>query len=103
MSPAPSARTARRAVSITRSVKAQHRHERLLRDLHIADALHSGFARLLLLQQLALARDVAAVALGDDVLAEGGHRLAGHDLAPARGLDGILELLSRDQRLDLIR
>src|SRR5258708_21312856 len=101
MSPAPSARTARRAVSITRSVKAQHRHERLLRDLHVADALHSGFARLLLLQQLALARDVAAVALGDDVLAEGGHALAGHELAADSGLDGDLEHLPGDQRLAL--
>src|ERR1700682_2118379 len=85
------------------SVKAQHRHERLLRDLHVADALHPSLAHLLLPQKLALARDVAAVALGDDVLAEGGDTLAGNDLAPDRGLDGDLEHLPWDEGLELLR
>src|SRR5438309_1166250 len=56
-------------------VKRQDRHERLLGDLHIAHPLHPLLAFLLLLQQLALARDVAAVALGDHILALRRNRL----------------------------
>jgi hypothetical protein len=51
---------------------------------------------LLLLEQLALARDVAAVALGGDVLAVGLDRFAGDDLAADRGLQGDLELVAVD-------
>src|SRR5579885_643925 len=40
----------------------EHRQEGLLGNLHGADLLHALLAFLLLLQQLALARDVAAVA-----------------------------------------
>src|ERR1700719_1953325 len=50
----------------------QYREKRLLRDLDLADLFHALFARLLLLEKLALARDVAAVAFGQDILA---HRL----------------------------
>src|SRR5687767_6129054 len=46
----------------------QHRHERFLRDLHVAHALHLLLALGLLLQELALARDVAAIALRQHVL-----------------------------------
>src|SRR3972149_1665623 len=42
-------------------VRAQHGQERLLGDLHAADPLHARLALLLLLQQLALARDVPPV------------------------------------------
>src|SRR5436190_15279152 len=41
--------------------------ECLLRNLHAADGLHSFLSGLLLLEQLLLACDVAAVALGEDV------------------------------------
>ena len=61
-------------------------HERLLGDLDAADALHALLALLLLLQQLALAADVAAVALGDDVLPQGGDALGGDDFGPHGGL-----------------
>src|SRR3954471_8021292 len=71
--------------------------KRLLRDLHAADLLHPLLAFLLLFEQLALARDVAAVALGEDVLAQRLYRLAG-DHAPAdRRLNRDLEHLARDQ------
>src|SRR5437588_4498744 len=50
-------------------VELQDGHERLLRYLDVADPLHPLLTLLLLLEQLALAGDVAAVALGDDVLA----------------------------------
>src|ERR1700733_15464494 len=48
----------------------QYGQEGFLRNLHRADLLHALLAFLLLLQQLALARDVATVALGGDVLAQ---------------------------------
>src|SRR5687768_18107711 len=48
-------------------------------------------------QQLALAADVAAVALGEDVLAQRLDRLAGDDAPADRRLDGDLEHLARDQ------
>ena len=52
----------------------QHRQERFLRNVDFADALHPLLAFLLLFEQLALAADVSAVALGNNVLADRGHR-----------------------------
>src|SRR5687768_17021630 len=65
----------------------EHREKRLLGDLDPADLLHSLLAFLLLLEQLALARDVAAVALGCDVLAHRLDRLARDHAAADGGLD----------------
>src|ERR1035438_5777035 len=50
-----------------------------------------------LCQQFALAADVAAVALGDDVLAQRRNGLAGHDLVADSGLQRHLEHLSGNQ------
>src|SRR3972149_2709203 len=58
-------------------VRAQQAQDPLRGDPPAADPLHARLALLLLLQQLALARDVPAVALGDDVLAHRPDRLAG--------------------------
>src|SRR4029077_2746222 len=80
----------------------QPRHERLLRDLPRADALHPPLAFLLLFQQFAFPGHVAAVALGEDVLAHRGDRLAGDDLATNRSLDGDFVQLARDYRLELL-
>ena len=74
--------------------EAEDRQERLLRDLDAPDLLHALLALFLLLEELALAADVAAVALGGDVLAQGLDRLAGDDLAADRRLDGDLVLLA---------
>ena len=52
-----------------RSVHLKNREKRLLRNLDRPHLLHSLFSFLLLLEQLALSRDVAAVALGENVLA----------------------------------
>ena len=71
------------------------------RDLDPADHLHPLLALLLLLEQLALAGDVAAVALGEHVLADGADGLAGDDPGADGGLDRHLELLPRDQLLEL--
>src|SRR5579875_1685427 len=75
------------------------KQERLLRDVDPADRLHPALALLLPLQQLALARDVTAIALGQHVLAQRADVLPGDDPGADRGLDGHLELLARDQFL----
>src|SRR5262245_38894663 len=80
----------------------EHREERLLRDLHRAELLHALLALLLLLEELALARHVAAVALREHVLAQRLHRRARDHLAADRGLDRDLEHLARDQLLHLV-
>src|SRR5690606_38285406 len=61
-------------------VHPQDGEEGLLGDLDGADALHPLLPFLLLLEELALARDVPAVALGEDVLAHGPDRLAADDM-----------------------
>src|SRR6185436_11227939 len=83
-------------------VDLEHRQERLLRDLDRADLLHTALAFLLFLQQLPLARDVAAVTLRRHVLPDRAERLARDDLAADRGLDRHLEHLPGDQRLQLL-
>src|SRR6267378_2746913 len=55
-------------------IHLQHCQKRFLRNLDPADFLHALLAFLLLFEQFALARDVAAVALGNYILA---HRLYG--------------------------
>src|SRR5436190_1622455 len=87
------------AVSV---IYLQYGQERLLGHLDLADLLHALLPGLLLLEQLALAAHVAAVALGDHVLADRLHRLARDDLRPDRGLDSHLELLARDLLLQAL-
>ena len=81
-------------------VRPEHREERLLRDLDGTDPLHPLLAFLLLLEQLPLARDVATVALGEDVLAHRPHGFAGDDVRADRRLDRDLEHLAGDQLLE---
>src|SRR3712207_1660371 len=73
-----------------------HGEEGVLRDLDAADLLHPLLALLLALEQLALAGDVAPVALGRDGLAEGLHGLAGDQLRADGGLVRLVVLLARD-------
>src|SRR6516165_3737375 len=70
--------------------------EGLLRNIDFADALHALFTFLLLLEQLAFARDITTVTLGDYIFAHGSDRLARDDLGTNGGLDGDLEHLSRN-------
>src|SRR5208282_1359477 len=67
-------------------IHLQRGDESLLRDVDLAELAHALFTLLLLLQKLALARHVAAVAFGGHVLAEGAHGLARDDLTADRGL-----------------
>src|SRR5437870_9231206 len=87
----------KKAVWMTRLVNLQDREKRFLRDLHRAHLLHPLLPLFLLLEQLALAGHVAAVALGGDVLAQRADRLPGDHLRADRGLDHDLEQLPRDQ------
>src|SRR5579859_1254809 len=75
-------------------VDAQHRKKCLLRDIHPPYALHAALTLFLFFKQLALARDVASIALGQHVLSDGRHSFAGDHLAADRGLDGDLEHLA---------
>src|SRR3954470_18092921 len=83
-------------------VHLQRRDEGLLRDLDLAELAHALLALLLLLEQFALARNIAAVALGEHVLPERADGLAGDDAAADRGLDRDLEKVRRDQLLELL-
>src|SRR5438874_13405510 len=78
-------------------------HEGLLGNLDAPDLLHALLALLLPFEQLALARDFTAVALGDDVLALRLHRLACDDPAADRGLDRNVEQLARNELAELLR
>src|SRR6188768_550196 len=89
--------TLRRRRSAALLPDLEHRQERLLRDLHLADALHALLAFFLLLEQLALARDVATVALREHVLPERLHRFAGDDPRADGSLDRYCEHLARDK------
>src|ERR1700721_4857591 len=62
----------------------QHGEERLLRDFHTTQLFHALLALFLFLEQLALARDIAAVAFGEHVLAQRLHGGARDDRAAAR-------------------
>src|SRR6267142_4774464 len=62
--------------------------EGFLRDVHLADALHAAFAFFLFFEEFAFARNVAAVALGENVFADSCNGLAGDHTAADGGLDG---------------
>ena len=81
------------------AVQLEDGHEGALGDLDGADLAHAFLAFLLLFEELALAGNVAAVALGGNVLADLLDRLAGDDLGSDGGLDGDVELLARDEVL----
>src|SRR5207245_8930470 len=75
----------------------QYRKKGLLWDLHGSHHLHPLLAFLLLLEKLALAGDVTAVALREHVLALCLHRLARDDLPADRRLDPDVEHLLGDE------
>ena len=85
-----------------KSVEFQHCHESALGHLHVADLPHALLALLLLLEELALTGNISAVALGQHVLAHCLDGLAGNDLRSDGGLYRYLELLTRNQLLELL-
>src|SRR6185437_9686593 len=93
VAPFSCARAGRPPPAIMRShVDLERGDERLLRDFDLAELAHALLAFLLLLQKLALARHVAAIAFGGDVLAQRAHGLARDDLAADGGLDRHLNM-----------
>ena len=72
-------------------VQLQNAHKRLLRNLYVSDLAHTLLAFLLLLEKLLLTGDIAAVALREDILSHGSHRLTGNDLTTHSSLDRDLE------------
>ena len=68
----------------------------------MAEHLHALLTGLLLFEQLALTGDIAAVALGEHVLAQGANVLAGDDARTDCGLNWNLELLTRNQATQLL-
>src|SRR5205809_880173 len=77
-------------------VEVEHGEEGLLRHLDRADLLHPPLARLLLLEQLAFAADVAAVALRKHALPLRLDRLPRDHARADRRLHGDVEVLARD-------
>src|SRR5262245_55888508 len=69
----------------------EHGEKRFLWNLHLPDALHPLLAFLLLFEQFALACNVAAVTLGQHVLAHGLDRLSRDDASADGSLAGTLE------------
>src|SRR5688500_8522125 len=84
------------------SLNLKNGEEGLLRNLHRTDLLHPLLAFLLLLEELALARDVAAITLGENVFAQRLHRRASYHLLSDRSLDRDLEQLPRNELLQLV-
>src|SRR6478609_5488212 len=84
-------------------VSGEGGHERLLRHLHPTDGLHPLLAFFLLLQQLALARDVTALTLRYHVFADRADVFASNDLRTDGRLHRNFELLARNQFLEFGR
>src|SRR5215475_6780812 len=80
----------------------QRRQKRFLRNLHLAQLFHALLPFLLPAQQLALTRDVAAIAFGHDVLAEGPYNLTCDDAAANGGLDDDFEHLPWDEVFEAV-
>src|SRR6185503_20826095 len=83
-------------------VHAQDGQEGFLRDLYGPDPLHPLLAFFLLFQELALAGDVAPVALGQHVLPHRPDLLAADDIGTNGRLDRHFEHMARDQLLELL-
>src|SRR6266851_2194989 len=84
------------------AIHLERRDKSFLRNVDLAELPHLLLAFLLLLQKLSFARDVAAVALCRDVLAQRAHGFARDHLAADRRLDRNLEHVRRDQLLHLL-
>jgi len=100
-SPASECRTPTSSMALL-IIELEDREEGLLRHLDRTDGLHALLALLLLLEELALARDVTAVAFCEHILAVRLHGRATDDLVADGSLYGNLELLARDDVPELV-
>src|SRR5712672_2525540 len=97
-----SSRGETKAASARLLADLQNGQKRLLRDLNLPDLLHAFLAGFLFLEQLALARDVAAVTLGEHVLAHRFDAGARDDVGADRRLHGDVEHLPWNELLHLV-
>src|SRR5690606_40670740 len=77
-------------------VRLQHRQEGFLGNFYVAHLLHALFAGFLLFEEFFLAGHIAAVALGDHILAQCLDRGAGDHMAANRLEEHTSELQSRE-------
>src|SRR4051812_26778709 len=89
-----------KAVSIVAII--EDREECLLRDLDIPYLFHTLLALFLLFEKFAFARNIAAVALGGDILAEGRDAFPGDHAAANRRLDRDFKLMTLDLTFELL-
>src|SRR5712692_10903484 len=82
---------------VGRGSHLQDGEEGFLRDVYSADALHAALAFFLFFEELAFARNVSAVALGENVFADGRDSFARNHTAANRGLDRHFKHLPRNQ------
>ena len=66
-------------------------------DVDLADSLHAPLAFLLLFEEFAFARNIAAVTFGENVFAHGGNGFACDDAAANGGLDRNFKHLARNE------
>src|SRR5260370_1966753 len=75
----------------------QNGEEGFLRNVDLADALHAALAFFLLFEEFAFAGNVSAVALGENIFADGRNGFARNHAAANRGLDRHFKHLARNQ------
>src|SRR5713101_7220485 len=75
----------------------EDREEGFLRDVNLADALHAAFAFFLFFEEFAFARNVAAVALGENVFSDGRDGFARDHAAADCRLDRDFKHLPRNE------
>src|SRR5579864_863625 len=83
-------------------IHLQRSDEGFLRNVDLAELAHPLLALLLLVEELAFAGDVAAIAFRGDVLAQCADRLSRDHLAADRGLDRNLEKMPGNEILELL-
>ena len=83
-------------------IQFQHGHKGGLRHFDCADLAHSLLALFLFFEKLSLSGDVTAVTLGCHVLTHGLDGFTGDNLGSDCGLDGYVELLTRDEFLEFL-
>src|SRR5580704_401117 len=93
----PSHELSHRSVVVGRGGHFEDGKKRFLGDINLTDALHAALAFFLLFEEFAFARNVSAVALGENVFADGRHGFARDDAAADGRLDGYFKHLARNQ------
>lgn len=83
-------------------IQFQHAHKGFLRNLHVSYLAHPLLTFLLLLQQLLLSGNIAAVALGEDVFAHRADGFSGDNLRSDSRLDRDFEELPRNLFFELL-